>query len=378
MKKILHIITDLEQGGAEGVLYRLVSSDSKNIHVVISLMSRGYYGDKIDALGVKLYTIDFKRGTFNIKGFIKLMNLIKSESPTIVQTWLYHADLLGSFAARIIGLKNIFWSLHLSNVSFKSVKTNTYIIIRLLSLLSYFIPKRIITCSRAGYISHTNCGYNKKIFNYIPLGFNYSTFYYSENLRDKFRKNYNLNNDTILVGCVARWDLQKDHNNLFNSISLLKSQSYFSNLKVCLAGYEMDMNNTNLLNLIKKYDLDIDMFLLIGAVNNINEVYNGLDILILSSRGEAFPNVIAEAILTNLPVISTDVGDVKMVFNDYIDIVPPLDSLMLSKKLNLILAKQFLKRERLSCTDVNRFKNEVIINYSIDNMIQLHYKTWNI
>lgn len=100
MKKILHVITDLEQGGAEGVLYRLIAADSYNEHVVVSLMSIGYYGPKIESLGIKLYTIEFKRGSFNLKGLKKLINIIKIENPNVVQTWLYHADFFWKYCSQ--------------------------------------------------------------------------------------------------------------------------------------------------------------------------------------------------------------------------------------------------------------------------------------
>lgn len=282
----------------------------------------------------------------------------------------------GSIAAKINGIKNIYWSLHLSNVSFKSLKFNTYLLIRLLAVLSYFIPKRIISCSNAGYQSHIRILYNKRIFTYIPLGFNYDMFYYDQNIREDFRNKFNISDSNIVIGCVARWDLQKDHNNLFKSISLLRDKSYFSNLRICLAGYEMDENNINLISLIKKNNLDIKMFIMLGAVNNINNVYNGIDILILSSIGEAFPNVIAEALLTNLPVISTNVGDVKAVFNEFIEIVPPSDSIILSKKLNVFLNQHQERMNRSRIENVIKFKNEVTNNYSIENMLQLHNDLW--
>ena len=42
--KVLHIISGLKSGGAEGVLYRLILNDNKNEHYVLSLTNEGFYG----------------------------------------------------------------------------------------------------------------------------------------------------------------------------------------------------------------------------------------------------------------------------------------------------------------------------------------------
>ena len=45
--KILHIISGLKSGGAEGVMYRLIDKDSINTHSVISLTDGGFYGQQL-------------------------------------------------------------------------------------------------------------------------------------------------------------------------------------------------------------------------------------------------------------------------------------------------------------------------------------------
>ena len=45
--KILHIISGLKSGGAEGVMYRLIDNDTINDHYVISLTDEGFYGQKL-------------------------------------------------------------------------------------------------------------------------------------------------------------------------------------------------------------------------------------------------------------------------------------------------------------------------------------------
>ena len=105
--KILHIITSLGDGGAEGVLYRLCCNDFKNEHVVVSLIDQGKYGKLLLKNQTRVYTLDMKAEKFSVITLFKLIKILKKEKPKIVQTWLYHADFFGSIAAKLAGVKNI-------------------------------------------------------------------------------------------------------------------------------------------------------------------------------------------------------------------------------------------------------------------------------
>ena len=53
-------------------------------------------------------------------------------------------------------------------------------------------------------------------------------------------------------------------------------------------------------------------------LNNLNEVYNSSDLLILPSTfGESFPNVIAEAMMCGVKCVSNDIGDAKNIISNY-------------------------------------------------------------
>ena len=49
---------------------------------------------------------DFK-GKIKLKGLIKLYKILKKEKPDVVQTWMYHADLVGGIVSRLAGIKYI-------------------------------------------------------------------------------------------------------------------------------------------------------------------------------------------------------------------------------------------------------------------------------
>ena len=109
--KILHIISGLNDGGAESLLFNFLSNSKTNIHYVISLKGYGKYGKLIEDKGIKTYYLNFSINISLISNFINLIKIITTIKPDIVQTWLYHADLVGGCAAYLANSRNIFWQL---------------------------------------------------------------------------------------------------------------------------------------------------------------------------------------------------------------------------------------------------------------------------
>ena len=174
--KIIHIITSLLDGGAEGVLFRLCCKDKKNQHLVVSLRDEGKYGKLLSKNGIKVYTLNMIPGRFSFLALYKLIRIIKSEKVNIVQTWLYHADFFGGIAARLAGTKNLIWNIRHSNFDKNYPNKNLLILVKLLAKLSFFLPKKIIFCSKNSIKIHNKIGYQSKKINYVPNGYDLNKF----------------------------------------------------------------------------------------------------------------------------------------------------------------------------------------------------------
>ena len=66
----------------------------------------------------------------------------------MIQTWLLHSDLIGGVAGRLAGYKKIIWNIRSSKLEFGKAKLSTNLILKFLSKLSFFIPKKIIIASK--------------------------------------------------------------------------------------------------------------------------------------------------------------------------------------------------------------------------------------
>ena len=172
--KIVHIINGLGDGGAENTLFKICKYDIKNKHIVISFKKYGKYFLLLKKLGIKVYCLD--ANFFSIYKFLFLIKLLRSIKPDIVQTWLVHADFIGSIAARLANIKNIVWNVRYSKIEIGKSKITTIVIIKILAKLSYILPKLIIIVSKRAKRIYEFIGYDKKKLRFVPNGYDLSNF----------------------------------------------------------------------------------------------------------------------------------------------------------------------------------------------------------
>lgn len=373
MKKVLHIITGLSDGGAEAVLYRLCHHDKKNQYIVISLMDKGKYGLLLENIGVDVYCLNMPAGKIRIAALIKLYKLIRQLNPDLVQTWMYHADLIGGVVARLAGISNIFWNIRHTTLESGKSKKSTILIAKLCAHLSSFIPKGIVCCAQEAVLVHSELGYKASKMTVIGNGYDLEIFNPNHDLMVRFRNELNVDSDTVLLGMVGRFDPQKDHFGLLATLSDLKSS--ISDFKFSLIGRDLNSTNTALNNEIKKLDLESNL-LLLDQRTDITSVMNGLDIHVLSSAfGEAFPNVLAEAMACGTPCITTDVGDAAVIVGDIGWVVPPKDPQALAKAMLEAMEEkrnnpQTWQARKQAC------RERIVNNFSIKKMVEGYHQVW--
>ncbi len=372
--KILHIITGLKNGGAESSLFRLISNDKEgNDHIVISLTGMGIYGEKLQKINIRVEPLELSSGITVIKGFGKLIALLKEIRPDVVQTWMYHSDFFGGLCARLAGIENIIWGIRNTNLARPYTSAKTIYVAKTCAFLSRWIPASIVSCSHESAKSHIDFGYLEKKMVVIPNGYDLSSMKYDENGRNLIRSQFHINNDTCLLGMVARWDPLKDHENLFSALSKLQEITT-AKWQCLLVGPKISAENLELVSLLEKYQLH-ERVILAGPTDNIRGVMSALDIHLLSSIGEAFPNVLAEAMACSTPCITTDVGDAKFIIGESGWVVPVANSEALSHSIHQAMEASedpiFWTKRKKQC------RQHIEENFGIEKMINSFNSVWH-
>ena len=317
---VLHIFTGLEDGGAEAALYRLCQADSDDEHRVISLTGDGKYGPLLAAAGIPVLSLGLPRGSIRLRALWRLWRAVRNWRPDAVQTWMYHADLLGGVMARLAGVRNISWGLHHTALRPGPTSRKTIMIARICSLISGTIPRNIICCARKSAEIHAALGYRAAAMRVIPNGYDLGVFRVDPTARQTVRSELGLPDSDKILGFVARFDPLKDHHTLLRALHILRKRGIAP--PCLLVGTGMDKRNIEINEQVESLGLDGQVHLL-GRREDVPAIMNALALHVMSSAAEAFPNVLAEAMACGTPCVSTNVGDAGFIIGDTGWVVPP-------------------------------------------------------
>ena len=116
-----------------------------NIHEYQAKALLKGYGAPV-AQGVPVYCLNMPNGRLTLRGLVKLWRLFKSIGPTILQTWLYHADLLGIIFGKLSGIRNVCWNVRCSYHDLEKYRFSTKWTMKMCSIFSS-IPDVVIANS---------------------------------------------------------------------------------------------------------------------------------------------------------------------------------------------------------------------------------------
>lgn len=334
-RHVVHVITGLGLGGAEMMMYKVLTKldPARYSAEVISLSSASHLRPQIEALGVPVTSLDMDGPLAAPRALLALRAHIAASPAAVVQTWMYHADLLGGLAARWAG-RPVVWNIQGSNLDPRSTRRLTRGIMTACARLSSRVPARIVSCGHATAHTHTALGYDEGRVVVIPNAVDTQTFQPDAAARASVRAELGLPAEAFVVGMGARFDPQKDHETMLAAWGRLIAGGA-THAHLLLFGKDLVRENNTLAQWIARHGAS--QVHLLGPRPDVARLFAGCDASCLSSAyGEGLPNIVAEAMACALPCVVTDVGDSAWVVGDTGFVAPPRDAATFASHLGTL------------------------------------------
>jgi glycosyltransferase involved in cell wall biosynthesis len=334
--KILFITRSLNCGGAERQLVLLARGLHQRGHdVAVALF---YSGGPLEAdlreASVRILPLN-KRGRWDVFGFLtRLVRTVLRERPDLLHGYI--GNLMTVFMKPFLPSLKTVWSIRCSYIDFSRYDW-LFRICHALECNLAWSADLIIANSQAGYQSHVADGFPKDKIVVIPNGIDTARFFQNPQARERIRAQWGIAGDEVLIGIVGRLDAMKDHATFLQAAALLRQERPQVRF-VCVGDGAPDYRAT-LQDRARALGLS-NHVLWIGMQSQVADVYNALDLLVNSSYGEGFSNVLGEAMACGVPCVATDVGDSRLVIGDEGQLVPPKDPATLKTAIQQVLDRK--------------------------------------
>lgn len=361
-KRILHIIQSLGNGGWENSLLQTLPLLDDFEHTIITLKELGELAPRFIAKSIPVYTVHCK-WFLNIPAVLRLQKLVKKEAPTIIITYLFHADMLGRFFLQPITRAPV--------IPFLGTTYNhpRYFIARLFEIISQgFVVHYLANSQAVKQTYQEKIGVKDERITVIPIGID--THYFntlSPNV--ELQKMLAIHPEDFVIICVANLHPNKGHRYLieaFESLSKLQNTDpSLPPLKLIIVGDGEEKEN--LFKQIENYQSRENIFFL-GRRSDVPQLLKISHLFVLPTLFEGMSRAIMEAMACKIAIITTDIPENKILITDKETglLVPPHSTKDLEQAIQTLLRDPHL-REYLGIEGQHFLEK----NFSLENSLKL-------
>jgi serine acetyltransferase/glycosyltransferase involved in cell wall biosynthesis len=305
-RKIVFFIGSLDRGGTETYLLRFIKFLNKTHQVTLVVKSIKDGPLKASFLEEEVNLVTKKIGYFNPLNWRKLLSWFKEEQFDVV------CDLTGNFA----GITLFLGYLAKIQIRIAFYRNSSYRFKPSFVRLIYFKwLNRLVKKYSTKILSNSNfalsfffknyTSYDNK-FKTIPNGVNATLF--NSLTKEESREVFQLPQSTTIIGHVGRYNPSKNHKTIAEVASLLCKNN--SNIIFVLCGKDTD--SVECKSLFKNVPRNQIRFL--GNIDNVEKLYPSFNLFYFPSVTEGQPNALIEAMVSNIPVIASNINPIKECF----------------------------------------------------------------
>jgi glycosyltransferase involved in cell wall biosynthesis len=225
-------------------------------------------------------------------------------------------------------------------------------------------PDLILFNSRAGRRSHLAAGIRGRRNKVLPNGFDLSRFRPDPEARRRIRDLVGLR-DELVLGCVARLDPLKGHRVLLEAFS--RVQGAIPEARLLLVGTGVSFDNPDFAAVVPR-SLDPSTVIAAGPADDVPPWLAAMDVAVMPSLVEGFPNALGEAMSCGLVCIATDAGDAKRMLGTHGYLVPTGEIEALASAMVAAIRREEAQRREIGLAARARIAQ----HYSLERTIDAH------
>lgn len=358
---VFHVITSTGMGGAEMMLEKfLTRHESMKNSLVISMVPLGIIGEQLVDRGVMVQTLDMSTPLTAVTGFLHYAKLMRQYRPRKIVAWMYHANLLASLYSIIFRGPRVIWNIRCGVSQYRSGGLSKRVLLCLSRLLSGH-PDKIVFNSHRSLEEHCEYGLRRRNCVVIYNGFARTEVGLPDSRAQRQRLGIRI--DVFLIGSFGRNAAVKRMGDLLKVCAALRAKGCLA--EVLFIGRNFD--SAPFQNEIKASGVDAFVHV-ISEVSSLSPYYPLIDMFCLCSDSEGFPNVIGEAVYASVPVICTDVSDMKRGFLEPWQVSPVADIASLAASALRIYRMDSLERQQLINAQLTAFHDKTELSSVVTNL----------
>lgn len=362
--KVVLFIRALEVGGSQSQVALLARGLARRSHrVAVVVLYPVAEGDRaLSEAGVRVVSLA-KRGRWDVIGPLwRFLQTLLAERPDVLYAFLPAQTVLSALLLPPWLPTKLVFGIRSADMQLDRYDTLSAIVHRLEAWLS-FRAHLIIANAVAGKLSAIRRGMPSKRIAVVPNGIDTEVMHPNTKAGLELRKAVGLRPNDFVIGLIARLDPMKDHETFLLAASTFARK--FADVRfLCVGGgpapYREALHE-------RAVALGLQSRVLwLGERRDLQGAYNACDLATLtSSFGEAFPNVVGEAMACGVPVVATDVGDTRSIIGASGEIVPPRRPDLLSaawERMRLRLASEPELRDAA--------RSAIVARFGVDQMVE--------
>lgn len=292
--RILHVVTVMNLGGIETLLmtlYRNIDRTIIQFDFLVHREEKGFFDDEIQSLGGRLFHVRSLNPRYYFEYRQQVQTVLGENRYDIIHSHLNANSSIVLGIAKKMGIK--------CRIAHSHIDKSTEGIKGLIKSINKLFINNVSTSRFACSEQAGKWLFGQKAdFKVFANAIDTSKFCFNETIRNDLRKSLNIGNDTIIIGNVARFNIQKNHTFIIDVFAAFIKKHTDARLLLLGEGELLsEIKNKTAAFGIK------DKVIFAGAVGNANEYLNAMDVFLFPSLFEGLGIVVIEAQTNGLPVV---------------------------------------------------------------------------